>query len=241
VTLPYEMVLEPAAASGALYLYQFRGNSAFDPDYTSTGAQPTGFDQWAAFFNEYVVLSSSIELELMGGTSGSVEYVIYPSYNTTSPASSLDASARPYAKRVVISSNGNSVHARLHQSMSTAQMLGVKPEAIIDDDAYGATISANPGSAAVWYWSVVAQNINNTNTLADVIRVRLLFDVLFHDRVQLSLSLSTRGNTATPVHDPSHDGVPASSGAAAAAPQVTARDLDALRLCCDFMARCSPR
>ncbi len=188
VSLPYEVVLEPATTLGSLYLYQFRGNSAFDPDLTGAGSQPTGFDQWSAFYNEYTVLSSHFEVEYICATSAGVEVVTYPSYNTTSPSTSFDASSRPYAKRCLLLNAGNGVKETLRSNMSTAQMLGVRDEAIIDDDAYGATISANPGSAAVWYWNVVAQNTTNTNTLADAVRIRLVYDVLFHDRVQLSLS-----------------------------------------------------
>jgi len=188
VRLPYEAVLEPAATTGSLYLYQFRGNSVYDPDYTGAGGQAAGFDQWAAFFNEYTVISSSLEIEYISGQNYSVEVVTFPSYNVTSPASSLDASARPYAERSLQTGNGNATHKILRSSMSTAQMMGVREEAILDDDQYGATVSTNPGSSAIWYWNIVAQNVSNTTTLNDCVRVHIIFDVLFHDRIQLSLS-----------------------------------------------------
>lgn len=191
VSLPYEFESSAATTLGALYSQQFRGNSVYDPDLTGVGAQPTGFDQWAAFFNEYLVVSSFLEIEIVCGTVAPVEWVVFPSYNSTLPSTTLDASARPYAKRVLLLSSGNSVKGRMRLSMSTAQMMGVREEAVLDDDAYGATVSTNPGSSAVWYWTVVAQNIASTTTLADSYRVRIVYDVLFHDRIQLSLS-STR-------------------------------------------------
>lgn len=36
---------------------QFRANSLYDPYYTGTGHQPRGFDQMAAFYNAYEVIS----------------------------------------------------------------------------------------------------------------------------------------------------------------------------------------
>jgi hypothetical protein len=208
MTLPYEETLLPTTASAGLYLYQYRGNSVFDPNYTGTGGQPAGFDVWAQFYNEYVVLSSRMEVEVIGATSGTVEYVTYPSYNTSAPSNSEDASARPYAERHIVAAVGNAVKSTLASSMSTAQLLGVREEAVIDDDAYGATTGTSPGANEVWYWNIVAQNINNSNTLADVVRVRILYDVMFHDRVQLNLSSTPRGS-----HQPS-----STTGALAAQP-----------------------
>lgn len=202
VTLPYEEVLLPTTASGGLYSYQYRGNSVFDPNYTGTGGQPAGFDQWAAFYNEYTVLSCRIHAEIISGTSGTTEYVLFPAYNTTVPSTPEDASVRPYAKASIGAAVGNGTLRHLRQSMSTAQLLGVREQAVIDDDAYGATVSSSPAATAVWYWTLVGQNLNNANSLADIVRIHLEYDVLFHDRI--SLSLSSRA--------PSED----SSGAAAA-------------------------
>lgn len=39
----------------------FNLNSLFDPDRTGVGAQPNGFDQWAALYNRYVVYKAKVE------------------------------------------------------------------------------------------------------------------------------------------------------------------------------------
>lgn len=38
----------------------FRANSIFDPDYTGTGHQPLGRDQWSVFYDHYCVLGAKI-------------------------------------------------------------------------------------------------------------------------------------------------------------------------------------
>lgn len=49
--------MDPSSfASNALY--QFRANDLFDPDFTSTGTQPRGFDQIMAFYNHFTVVKS---------------------------------------------------------------------------------------------------------------------------------------------------------------------------------------
>jgi len=48
------------STSGVLGRRLFRANSVFDPDYSGTGHQPMGFDQWALLYNHYVVKGSKI-------------------------------------------------------------------------------------------------------------------------------------------------------------------------------------
>lgn len=49
-------------AQSALGVYVFRANSLFDPNFTGTGHQPMGRDQWATLYNHYVVLGSKCKV-----------------------------------------------------------------------------------------------------------------------------------------------------------------------------------
>jgi len=49
--------------AGTVGVHTFRLNSMFDPDYTATGHQPMGRDQWAAFYGRYVVANAVIKAE----------------------------------------------------------------------------------------------------------------------------------------------------------------------------------
>lgn len=40
----------------------FRLNSLYDPDYTGTGHQPLGFDQWASVYDKYYVRRARIKV-----------------------------------------------------------------------------------------------------------------------------------------------------------------------------------
>lgn len=53
-----------AAADDTTYTY--RMNDIFDPDFTGAGHQPMGYDQLAAVYNRFQVLSSSIKLTVTG-------------------------------------------------------------------------------------------------------------------------------------------------------------------------------
>lgn len=59
VRLAYVENATLTSAYGAIAKSAFRLNGAYDPWITSTGHQPMGFDQWAAFYNHYCVHAAS--------------------------------------------------------------------------------------------------------------------------------------------------------------------------------------
>lgn len=62
VNLPYHetIPLNNSTGVGLANYYQFRGNSIHDPNLTGVGHQPLGHDQWALFYNHYVVENANI-------------------------------------------------------------------------------------------------------------------------------------------------------------------------------------
>jgi len=62
-TLRYHTTAPLTMTSGALANYVFRANDLFDPDFTSTGHQPMGFDQMMVFYNHFAVDTCKIKLQ----------------------------------------------------------------------------------------------------------------------------------------------------------------------------------
>lgn len=48
----------------------FRTNSVFDPDFSTTGFQPYGFDQWSAFYDRYTVIGCKIRVTFVNNQLG---------------------------------------------------------------------------------------------------------------------------------------------------------------------------
>jgi len=196
---------------GGLYTYQFRGNSAFDPDYTGSGSQPTYHDQLASMYNSYVVLSSELEVEFIALTTQTVPALvgIFPAYNLAVGTTAFDCAATRYAVSKTIYGSGGAIKCSMKQSQSTAQQFGVAERAIIDDDLYSASTSASPAAAQTWYWTIFAQDESGTATLVIQWRAVLVFDVKYFDPI--IVNLSAQRHLPTP-----------GSGAAAAQPQLPA-------------------
>ena len=211
--LRYGMMTTATTTVGALYSYQLRGNSAFDPDFTSTGAQPNYYDSWANMYNSYLVLSSRIMIEVMNlNATAPVLVGVYPAYNTALPAAISDLVGMRYARSVSVLGSGNAVKARLTSLMSTSQMFGIPEIAVPSDDLYSAIVTTNPAAAQTWYWTICAQDEAGSATLNLQLRIILEYDVKFFDPSVVNLSL----RTATPA--PS-SGALAAAVASSATPQ----------------------
>jgi hypothetical protein len=91
VELDYADMVYCNSSSGTPGVYQFRLNSAFDPDYTSTGHQPMGFDQWSSYYNHYVVESCSYQISINTAPNGPTctRAFVHLSDDPTIPSSSF--------------------------------------------------------------------------------------------------------------------------------------------------------
>lgn len=199
VQLVWTVILRPGTASGALYYYQFRGNSVYDPDYTGTGTQPNGFDQWASFYNSYVVLGSSISADIMGATQSCTSALV-PNFNTVLAASAVDACGYRYAVSKLTGYSGNAARSVLNNRISTSQICGVSARAVTDDTDFSATFSTNPASNNAWFWDFYHQNSYDSSTLNSVVKITIHYDVKFFDPQQQGLSATLRPATETLGH-----------------------------------------
>lgn len=188
VVLPFTQTLTPGTTSGGLYVYQYRGNSGFDPDYTGTGLQPNGFDQWSQFYNTYVVLGSELIVEFVASGAYASELVVVPAFNAASPANTKEAAGWRFAKTFLNVPTGNATYRKVTSKMSTAQICGVPEQEVMFDTDFSATVSANPGNNNTWFWDIFLQNISNSTALSDALRVTLLLDIKFMAPVQQAFS-----------------------------------------------------
>jgi len=167
--------------------YTFRGNSLFDPDYTSTGHQPRYFDTYAAIYERYRVTSSRVTLDLINGnaTSG-VIYTILPHTDVITTTSWQAVAELPQAKVSQIVPIASRYPMRLSHRQTTSRVCGLQRREILDQD-YSAAVGSNPIN--LWYWNIGIESVDGATNIGISFRVRLEYTATFYERAETGLSI----------------------------------------------------
>lgn len=172
------------AAISQTQSYVFRGNSIFDPDYTGTGQQPTGYDQLATLYTRYRVHGSKMKAEFVTVSSTvPTQYVIVPTSNPLVYATPV-MSRLPYARRRIAATSAGQPLSTLKTYMSTKKIFGLKTLGAETD--YSAATGSNP--AFDWYWHVSADSIDGASSIAFQAQITITYYVEWWNRVQLTAS-----------------------------------------------------
>lgn len=158
--LRYSTSISLTATAGAVATYVFRANDLFDPDFTSTGHQPMGFDQLMLWYNHFCVLRSRIRIVVRnaGFTTGTI-------------AIRQDASSTPITVIDRIIEDGGLVYAmigykgdsigvtQLSMEMNIAKLQGLSPSAITADPTLRGDVATSPTELSYFHiqlWDTLA-------------------------------------------------------------------------------------
>lgn len=175
--------------------FYIHGNDVYDPDGTFGSGQPTGFDQWIAFYNNFLVHYSKATVEYVAYTdSASVVDPVQPVRCTLVPVtessySGVNFQEQPYARTKLVlpggqaSGWGSTNKVVISNRMYTKKMLGVKD--LLDDPNVKGTASASPNN--LFYWLVYAEGTQaalaeNASSITAFIRVRVTYYTQFLER-----------------------------------------------------------
>lgn len=165
---------------------QFRGNSCFDPDFTSTGHQPLAYDQFAAVYNRYYVRASTASITFQNNdtSNGLIASLIPTTLSAVTFTSSEDIREQPYAKVAWIGQVGSNNTRTLRSTMSTAKIRGKFSKY---DESYASIVTDNPNRQ--WFWNVTTENANLSGSAVTAnLSMTFIFYVRFYKRIDLSSS-----------------------------------------------------
>lgn len=194
-TLRYNTGLTLSApVTGAITNYQFRLNSCFDPDLTSTGHQPMGYDQLCAMYNQWCVTRSRITVHAVmnsdpsyiSGTSGFIGLFAVP--NDSSVPTTVDQALENHVPVMQVMS-GYQNRVTVQENFDHNIMFGLNLTQYLADDTFYGQISANPAKPIIcnlFYGGIGAGASSLSSTLrADVV---IEFDVTFKQAFVLASS-----------------------------------------------------
>ncbi len=175
-------------AAGTYSLQVFRGNSAYDPDYTGVGGQPLGFDEFSALYQNFRVHSSTITWHSGSQASGSTQVMmVVPTLSTSSLTNIGNTVCMPYAKSELLQGDTGAPSVRtIVHAMRTHEIFGVRRSIVENDDTYWGSDSANPGKQFYWHCALAATDGATVLTAEGYIVVE--YDMIFFNRKNLALS-----------------------------------------------------
>lgn len=174
---------------GTPVYYQFRGNSIYDPDYTGTGTQPIGFDQWCNFYDNYNVIASRIRVRaynttITSGTTVNAILAVFPSVKQSYSITTDGAVGQVHGKNQI--TTYNTQIANISNYMSTHKLYGKSRQSVLDDDGFSSAVSTNPTKD--WYWNIVANNPDESTSITLRVEVEITYYVKMFGRTVLGMS-----------------------------------------------------
>lgn len=189
--------------TGVPALYQYSGNSLYDPDQTGTGHQPYWYTQIRNVYDKYKVWGSKISVttypyldnpgtQPLGGVHGNIVVTIIPSDQLTSfvPGEVLDSDLQsiPYSRYKVIGMfTGNSKANTITHYMSTSKIYGyTKKQLGADISLFESLFNASPTNE--WYWHIYMNSLDGVSVVNALMKVRLTYYATFNNRVVVDRS-----------------------------------------------------
>lgn len=177
----YDAVLPAVAVSG---IQVFNLNSFFDPDRTGAGAQPNGFDQWAAFYQRYIVHTAMVNYSWSSaGTATQTLNCVVHASNTDSNVSVSTLMGTPNTRFGQAQPQGGVFKGTM--KINLWKLAGRTRAQYMADDLNQALISASPSTLLICRFR--GEDAAGANTSGHL-QVRLTMWGEFFDRIQLAQS-----------------------------------------------------
>lgn len=147
--------------SGAITsTYVYRANDLFDPDFTSTGHQPMGFDQLMLWYNHFCVLHSKITIVAKNTTASAPTICLRVDADST-PLTSINRILElgMCVTEVLENKGAYGANKTLTMSVDISKVQGVRRSAMTADANLRGTASASPAEITYFHitmWDTAA-------------------------------------------------------------------------------------
>lgn len=190
LSLHYSEQFRLTPSTSAAY-YLFRANDLFDPNYTGTGHQPLGFDQYMLFYNHFVVLSSVCDVfvvsESTSPTVGAYWLGLRLGASTTTYSTISEFHEDPYACAAYVhcAPHGGT---SLKSSFDCSKFFGLDRQTLLAAESHWGSAAVSPSEDAYFQIAVFSQNPGTSDAVAVPISVVIRYEVLLSEPKLLAQS-----------------------------------------------------
>lgn len=186
VKMKYSAPYTLTSASTVPSLQVMRLSSLYDPDFTGTGNQPLGRDQWAAFYKTYRTYFVKYSITFINTSTTEQAFCAVIPKNTSSGIASIDLICeKPYSKHTFLGIEGSGKNVRtIHGTASARKALGMSKLEYNSEKATSADFGANPGTEA--YLHVYAGPAFGSNSTTVKVRLTVTYYSILSNRVGLN-------------------------------------------------------
>lgn len=174
------------STTGGLQTWVWSANGLYDPNISSTGHQPMGFDQWANLFNHYVVLGSKITIRVSqrDGSSNPFYYGVILTDDSSAPYSTYSSYIEAKKGTFRYSAQGQQKPVTVMSKYSAKKFYNITD--VKDNlDRIGAPVTANPDDQG--YFTTWIQTTNATTQAVEALVV-IDYIVMFSEPKDLNAS-----------------------------------------------------
>ncbi len=167
--------------------YVFRLNSLFDPDLTSTGHQPYGFDQLSLFYGSYRVHGCTVSLEFHSSDADDniCAFTVQSGQNTTAlGGSSLIAQERQSVLSRNVPINGENRWKHVER-FPIHKITGLPRQLVDFNPDYAANTGSNPSEQC---YLRMAMGTTATTSSTVKVNVFLEYDAVLYNRLSVPAS-----------------------------------------------------
>lgn len=173
--------LDPSATIPAEYF--FRANDLYDPNYTGTGHQPLGFDQWMNLYGKFTVVNSKITVKWTNGADATTADWLVMCRLVTSPTSNNTTEILE-SNRCCWQAKERESIVTLVNSYSHRREHGRLP---LQDASMFGTVTTSPTN--LMYFHIACINAVISSDVTPLIATVVIeYDTLFFDPIVLSSS-----------------------------------------------------
>lgn len=150
--LRYSTTFALTATSGVPTTYVLRANDLFDPDFTSTGHQPMGFDQMMVYYNHFCVTAA--RLRVIARNAGSTAPTVFIRVDADSTALTVIDRIVEFGGCVtesLESKGGYGANKEMALAVSIPRVQGVPLAAILADVNLRGTAAASPSEVSYFH------------------------------------------------------------------------------------------